>query len=530
MSLGFSASDFVVAIKLSKAVFDAVRNGPKEYKELQGELKSMQYVLQSLSEDSKDASSLLCRKGCPRKAELMSVVHNSEDAVGELQILVDKHSELRKDDGGRLKRVWHSYRVGRADLDSLRGRLTFYTSTIDLFLTSLQGSAISRIEQKLDQLYSRLVDQDSMSVRQSCVSSASTTSVLSLIETDEDLAWEGLKGELLLSGVSMAHVMTYREDIIDHIKSLLKRNSTSALSIARASGNEIISLSRDEVPRGQRMEKPELEDHEPAGPSRTVARWDPNHFNEKIPVEHMAERAARFISFPSNHDDSAQNGEISSPLRLIIPKQSTVLPHPQAWSSVGPTHRMSLEMNKAGIFQGKQAALIVLDISYNSYAWIHSAQHQSLSVNVKRPGETRAFTSDSPLLPSLAKLDVAPSDKPSGSDVAQASVEYGLFNDTYECKRESLYLRDVKTLLGSEWIAKLRVAFIVYHQLSPVSIVVSFCNDSPYAEQVILLGPYAAQVITLGRIEMQPVESHERIFLCDFDRLKESLSGGVYLD
>ena len=89
-----------------------------------------------------------------------------------------------------------------------------------MFLLSLEGSAVARIERKLDRICARILHDDAVQAQQSSLSVASTTSLLSQIETNEDDVWTILKTELLAEEISMAHIMSNKEDIIEYIKSL----------------------------------------------------------------------------------------------------------------------------------------------------------------------------------------------------------------------------------------------------------------------------------------------------------------------
>jgi hypothetical protein len=77
-------------------------------------------------------------------------VKNCQKVVEEVEKLIDDHSSLKYNGRGKLRRVWDTYRVGSADLDTLRGRLAFYAATIDILLHSLEGPALARIEAKLN--------------------------------------------------------------------------------------------------------------------------------------------------------------------------------------------------------------------------------------------------------------------------------------------------------------------------------------------------------------------------------------------
>ena len=125
MSFGFGVGDFLAVSNIAKGVYEACKDGPREYKEISREAKSMGYVINSLSDDAQDPHSLLNKKGVRRKPELVEIIRNCETTMQELQAMVDKHSSLG-DGHGKFTRVWDAYKVGSSDLDSLRGKLTFY--------------------------------------------------------------------------------------------------------------------------------------------------------------------------------------------------------------------------------------------------------------------------------------------------------------------------------------------------------------------------------------------------------------------
>ena len=225
MSFGFSVGDFVTVLNLVKGICDACQNGPKEYRELCREVKSLGAVTSQLSEDMQDPDSLLNRKGVPRKKDLLQIMENCEEALREVETFVEKHSVLdTKHNYGSskdlAKRTWHNYKVGAENLDNVRGKLTFYTSTITLFLNSLETSALGRIESKIDKLYAKLILEDK---RNSTASVASTSSLMSFVQQDEpdQEAWHDLRKKLVDEGVSAADIERYRDRIVEYLKALI---------------------------------------------------------------------------------------------------------------------------------------------------------------------------------------------------------------------------------------------------------------------------------------------------------------------
>ena len=60
-----------------------------------------------------------------RKGELLELMSNCEQTMQELKALIGKNSSFREDSRNPAKRLWDAYKVGRADLDSPCGKITF---------------------------------------------------------------------------------------------------------------------------------------------------------------------------------------------------------------------------------------------------------------------------------------------------------------------------------------------------------------------------------------------------------------------
>ena len=246
MSLGFSVVDFLHLIECVKRAYDAVQSGPTEYKEIKHELKTLKYSIEALTEESKNPNSLLNRKGLKRKEELLHVVAGCNQTIAEFQKIADENSSLSTGRGGKATRTWHAYRVGSSDLDSLRGKLTFHASMINVFLSSLEGSALGRIEKKIDAIYARMVAEDACFDEHTSIRSTSSaaSSILSQINTNEDEVWAALRADLLSDGISISQILANREEIIEYVKGLVDRPTTH--SDARE-GGPVADLS-DETP------------------------------------------------------------------------------------------------------------------------------------------------------------------------------------------------------------------------------------------------------------------------------------------
>ena len=136
MSFGFGVGDFIMVIDKAKAVVDACRDGPSDFRELSREVDTLQITILRMKQDYQDPTSLLARKGRSREKDMKQITDNCREVLDEIQTFVDKHGLVAEPATPRrpiheIKRTWHAYKVGSADLDDVRGKLTFHTSTID---------------------------------------------------------------------------------------------------------------------------------------------------------------------------------------------------------------------------------------------------------------------------------------------------------------------------------------------------------------------------------------------------------------
>ncbi|ERF73167.1 hypothetical protein EPUS_03008 [Endocarpon pusillum Z07020] len=247
MSFGFSVSDFLLLLKMTKGVYNACKDGPKEYQEISREAMSFYTVLESLKNDVNEADSLLNRRGSGRCHELRQVISHCEEAFRELQALVDKHSRL---DAEGHRRIWESYQVGSADLGNVRGKLTFYVSVIGIFMDSLGASAMERIERKLDKLFAKVMEADTYDdPAKSTTSLSSTISLLSIRHSEkEDDVWDLIRHELQAEGIDLSTLEAYKPDIVNYLKSLVEKTDIERLQSARP-GNDhnVLSIQPDQA-------------------------------------------------------------------------------------------------------------------------------------------------------------------------------------------------------------------------------------------------------------------------------------------
>ena len=250
--------DFIAVGKIAKTVIEACKDGPGELQELGREVKTLEVTMDRLSQDVDDPQSTLNRRGANRRQDLQQLIDNCKIALLDVQNFVEKHSTLERPSNPRnpfasTKRTWHRYQVGSTDIDDMRGKLTFYTSSIGLYLDSLTSAAISRMERKIDQILINAVNSDR---RASTSSLQSMNSVVSLASVgSDDQAWDRLRVQLVEAGVSYRDINDNRDRIIVHVRNLLASHHDPAPSL---NGNgKLLRLAHLNVCTDKRLKRSE---------------------------------------------------------------------------------------------------------------------------------------------------------------------------------------------------------------------------------------------------------------------------------
>ena len=111
MSFGFGVGDFLDLYDRAKAVVDACRDGPPEFRELSRKVETLQVTMARLREDAKNPTSLLMRKGQNRQKDLKQIITTCREILDETQAFVDKHSTLAEAAPAHqpvhvVKRIW----------------------------------------------------------------------------------------------------------------------------------------------------------------------------------------------------------------------------------------------------------------------------------------------------------------------------------------------------------------------------------------------------------------------------------------
>ena len=128
MSLGFSASDIVLCVRLAHKVWREARDAANDFRNIATEVASFQLVLEEVQE------SILERQiDQSKEKELGELLHGCHNVLIDLQQLLARYRSL----GTQSKRAWDRIRFGQAPIERIRSRLISNTSLLTSFRSGL---------------------------------------------------------------------------------------------------------------------------------------------------------------------------------------------------------------------------------------------------------------------------------------------------------------------------------------------------------------------------------------------------------
>ena len=111
---------------------------------------------------------------------------------------------------------WKSYKVGSSNLESIRSKLTLHLNLINIFLQSLQGRRLDRIEAGMKQSGARIENDDSAS---DDVSTYPTVSIFSQLKENPEDVWAIPTREQSRGKVPVARTLPHRSKTIEYVRS-----------------------------------------------------------------------------------------------------------------------------------------------------------------------------------------------------------------------------------------------------------------------------------------------------------------------
>jgi chromosome segregation ATPase len=210
----------------------AGKNASAEFEEVAREVSSLHTALKELEEEARKPHSLLSKAAPSKQEELAELLKNIKAVLAQLEKLLKKYSSL----SSKYRRKWDIIRFGKEGTGEIRTKITFHTSAINLFLTSLSAESLSRIEKKLDEmvLEFRRGDRD-----------ASTVANLDEDIPEAEDQWVALKQELVDDGFTRHDIESHKDWIKARLSALLAAEADDVASVR--SSIETYSIQQEAV-------------------------------------------------------------------------------------------------------------------------------------------------------------------------------------------------------------------------------------------------------------------------------------------
>jgi hypothetical protein len=214
MSFGFSVRDSILLIDVARTQYNNCIAAGAEYHDLARDVKTLHRVLELLHDESLKASSPLLRGDRAFATQLAPAINGCEHILEDLQTLLAKYEGLSGNKPvNPTSKLWHKIRFGSKiqALGEVRGKITFYTTTIAVLLDTMQLRATGRLEDKLDATSTAMIDgfqsiklamvEEALKAKSGprCQSTASLLSMSTYNEDDKEV-WREFRRQLISKG------------------------------------------------------------------------------------------------------------------------------------------------------------------------------------------------------------------------------------------------------------------------------------------------------------------------------------------
>jgi ankyrin repeat protein len=234
MPVGFSIGDFVTLSRLTISLYNAFKSAPKEFKEINRQLESLNIVIADLKEQGIQEQSPLNQYGGGRQHELNELRENLTETMEELK---DLHNRYRK--MGRIS--WSRFQLGQENLAVLRSKLGLQTSALNAFMGSLTLGALGRMEPMLQRIYHLLVERanENMAMAQTILSAKDGP-------REGSADWAMLEMELKTEGIPFDYIQDNKPQIQSVLCSVVEASHLEGCDSGSENGSTTEQLIADE--------------------------------------------------------------------------------------------------------------------------------------------------------------------------------------------------------------------------------------------------------------------------------------------
>ncbi|KAL8672433.1 MAG: hypothetical protein Q9168_003111 [Polycauliona sp. 1 TL-2023] len=224
MSFGWSISDIVLLVQLAYKTSQGAKAACGQYDELTQETSSLQVVLNRLAVEAAKPGNPIDKDKSHAK-ELGVIASGCNDVLSQLDKVLVKYNALSEKERS-VRRLWKKVRFGNgaiADVAVLRAKITYYTSSLTLFLNMVTLGTVGQIEEKMDKAGGDLQDIKNAvnHISAHLMSTAGKEGSVLTAHTDDDRdAWRVLRRRLQTDGFKDSLIREHMDIIMAYVKEL----------------------------------------------------------------------------------------------------------------------------------------------------------------------------------------------------------------------------------------------------------------------------------------------------------------------
>ncbi|KAL8918223.1 MAG: hypothetical protein Q9172_005516 [Xanthocarpia lactea] len=360
MSFGWSVSDIALLVRLAYKTSQGARAACGQYDELTRETSSLHVILNRLNVEASRPGNPIDKDQSHGK-ELGVIASGCKDVLTQLDEVLVKYNALSEQEKS-VRRLWKKVKFGNgvvADVAVLRSKVTYYTSSLTLFLNMVSLGSIGAVEEKMDRAGGDLQEIKNAvnHITAHLMATADEEgSVLTAHTNDDRGAWRELRRQLLKGGFRDSLIRRHMDLIMAYVKELGDRGVLDSINIDESVDGGAVPTSRKRVPPAtdsdfediaydQKFSRPvtpkqqdvhERDDHPKSQKSDTVEI--PTGFHESSDVRYKLfrmygnNRMPKFMSCRHNATFYEVDPSVSEPVAAFYFRYISISPGPMSWT------------------------------------------------------------------------------------------------------------------------------------------------------------------------------------------------------
>ena len=231
MSFGYAIGDVITVAQLAWNTVQNARRACGEHDELTREVLSLHVVLRRLEQEVEKPENPIndFNSGGTHREELRVIFDGCKRVLNILDQILTKYNALSEQERSGRK-LWQKISFGNGKMTNLaemRGKLTYYTSAMSLFLNMVSVGTMGRVERQMNDAGGDLkeikVAVNDITAHLMSKSTRHEGSVLTAYAYDDRAVWKEFRRELLVDGFSSSVIRKHKGLIKAYIEELGSR-------------------------------------------------------------------------------------------------------------------------------------------------------------------------------------------------------------------------------------------------------------------------------------------------------------------